>query len=260
MRSRLFGATIFNRVLDVVEADINNHATDASEPDVETVPGILAEHPHPGVAINITQATIRVSLVDEDRSGLSPTGRYGCTLRRASDNTVLSSTTLNWSPRWGQTTVAVEQSLDFGGNAFLLEPDDELTVQVFALGIAGQVRHVRARVTVLYSLDEPDREVEALESIEGQMPDFTAGLAALSDAVADVTPAVDGVAAALAALDPHLESIDAHLGTIASVKDKFVQVLWVSTGNFLLGLKDDGTLWKASSPGADPLVWVNVTT
>jgi hypothetical protein len=225
MRSLLFGATIFNRVLDVVERDINNHATDASEPDIETVPGIQVGHPHPGSAINILQATIRVSLVDEDRSGLSPAGRYGCTIRRASDNTVLSSTTLNWSPRWGQTTVAVEQLLDFGGNAFLLGTADSIVVQVFALGIQGQVRHIRARATILYCLDGPNRELEALESIAGQMPNITAGL-----------------------------------GVLASVKDKFVQVLFIPTGNYLLALKDDGTIWKALSPNGDPLVWVNVTT
>lgn len=41
---------------------------------------------------------------------------------------------------------------------------------------------------------------------------------------------------------------------------QFVQILWISTGNYLLGLKDDGTLWKAANPAADPLVWVEVSS
>jgi len=39
---------------------------------------------------------------------------------------------------------------------------------------------------------------------------------------------------------------------------RFISTIWVSTGNFLLGLKNDGSVWKCASPNANPLVWVQV--
>lgn len=39
---------------------------------------------------------------------------------------------------------------------------------------------------------------------------------------------------------------------------KFIQMTWVSTGNYLLGLKDDGTIWKSTAPTANPLVFIEV--
>lgn len=35
---------------------------------------------------------------------------------------------------------------------------------------------------------------------------------------------------------------------------QFVQLLWVSTGNYFIGLKDDGSVWKADTSPL-PLVW-----
>jgi hypothetical protein len=39
---------------------------------------------------------------------------------------------------------------------------------------------------------------------------------------------------------------------------KFESMQWVSTGNYLLGLKEDGTIWKSIAPTADPLVFTQV--
>lgn len=39
---------------------------------------------------------------------------------------------------------------------------------------------------------------------------------------------------------------------------KFIELQWVSTGNYLLGLKDDGSIWKSTAPAANPLVFVQV--
>jgi len=42
------------------------------------------------------------------------------------------------------------------------------------------------------------------------------------------------------------------------VAPRFTQVHWISTGNYLLGLKEDGTIWKSTVPGGNPLVWTEV--
>lgn len=39
----------------------------------------------------------------------------------------------------------------------------------------------------------------------------------------------------------------------------FVSIAFIASGNFLLGLKDDGTIWKSLNPTADPLVWTEVS-
>jgi len=39
---------------------------------------------------------------------------------------------------------------------------------------------------------------------------------------------------------------------------RFITLVWVSTGNFLLGAKNDGSVWKAANPAANPLVWIQV--
>jgi hypothetical protein len=39
---------------------------------------------------------------------------------------------------------------------------------------------------------------------------------------------------------------------------QFVSFTHVPTGNFLLGIKDDGSTWRCDTPNANPLVWIEV--
>lgn len=39
-------------------------------------------------------------------------------------------------------------------------------------------------------------------------------------------------------------------------RPRFIQLMWTGT---LFGLKNDGTIWKCTSPGANPLVWTLVS-
>ena len=53
--------------------------------------------------------------------------------------------------------------------------------------------------------------------------------------------------------------LGAFIALVYSVEDpQFMRVVQVPTGNFLLGVKDDGTIWKSTDPMASPLVWVRV--
>jgi hypothetical protein len=50
-----------------------------------------------------------------------------------------------------------------------------------------------------------------------------------------------------------------HSWSIQRTLTHVIQILWISTGNYLLALKDDGSVWKADDPDAASLVWVLVS-
>ena len=50
-----------------------------------------------------------------------------------------------------------------------------------------------------------------------------------------------------------------HSWSIQRTLTHVIQLQWISTGNYLLALKDDGSVWKAASPNANPLVWAMVS-
>jgi hypothetical protein len=227
----LLNTVVFNEVVEVLE-------TNMLDPEVPPSVVIPAPHPLPGVDITIWRIDCRVRRM----AGYVP-GRFTLSVRRHSDGATLGTAIIG-ATRHDTDHLIFENTLnDLAPNFFHLAGDDSFDVRLFASGDAGPVLiTLHGRVEVTYSIagDSP------ITVLLGHLGGVKAALDAIHE---DLDTVEEGIAEA----GGELEAIRVILETPPPVR--FVQVVWVSTGNYLIGLKSDGTTWKSTAPAASPLVW-----